>query len=294
MIMKELCFIGGDKRQIRVINNMAKVCPHIRIYGFSKAKKDEFADNISLAPSIAEAISGAVAVVLPLPYSKGRETINAPFSEEEIHTGDVLRCMKGDQILLLGKGDEGIKAVAKLYGVHCVDYLEREELGILNAIPTAEGAIEIAMRETPFCLSTSRLLVLGNGKIGKVLSKMLTGLGAKTTVCVRKYRDRAYCSSLGIDSMFFSSLGDKIGEFDVIFNTVPAPVIGYSVLQKVKSESLIIDLASKPGGVDFEAAEQMCKKVIWALSLPGKVAPETAGDFISKTLQNIMEEMGAV
>lgn len=293
MIMRELCFIGGDKRQIRVINNMAKFCPHIKIYGFDKAE-EELSENVTLCDSLREAIENAEAVILPLPYTKGREMINAPFSAEEIHTGDVLRNMNEGQLLLLGKADEGINAIASLCKIKSIDYLEREELAILNAIPTAEGAIEIAMRETPYALSLSQCLILGNGKIGKVLSKMLSGLGAKVTVCVRKYKDKAYCKSMGIDSIFFSELGDRIGEYDVIFNTAPALVIGYRMLQKIRKESLIIDLASKPGGVDFETAEQMGKKVIWALSLPGEVAPETAGDFISETLINIMEEMGAV
>lgn len=250
--MKELSFIGGDTRQIRVIKEMAKSGYRIKIYGFDKAEEGEFPENIEVCEDIARATENAETVILPLPYTVGREMINAPYCSEEIHTGDVLRAMSAKQILLIGKADEGVRAIARLYGIHLVDYFEREELAVLNAIPTAEGAIEIAMRETPRTVHNSRCLILGNGRIGKVLGRMLTGLGAKVTVCARKYRDFAYCTANGQDSISFSQLEEKAGDYDIIFNTVPDCVMGYKVLTKVRDDCLVIDLASKPGGADVE------------------------------------------
>ncbi len=290
--MRELSFIGGDRRQIRVINSMADRDYHIRIYGFDKVERSEFSEKIEICKSISEAVDNAETVILPLPYTGGREIINAPYCGEEIHTGDILRRMRENRLLLIGKADEGVRAIARLYGIHLVDYLEREELGILNAIPTAEGAIEIAMHETPRTIHGSRCLILGNGRIGKMLGKMLMGLGAKVTVCVRKYSDAAYCRANGEKSIYFYELENKIGEYDIIFNTVPSLVVGYTALLNLKDEALIIDLASKPGGVDFETADRLGKKTVRALSLPGKVAPETAGDFIMETIINILEELG--
>ena len=290
--MRELSFIGGDRRQIRVINSMAKMDYHIRIYGFDKLEKNEFSDKVEICGSISEAVEKAETVILPLPYTQGREVINAPYCGEEIHTGDILRRMREKQLLLIGKADEGVRAIARLYGIHLVDYLEREELGILNAIPTAEGAIEIAMHETPRTIHGSRCLILGNGRIGKILGKMLMGLGAEVTVCVRKYSDAAYCKANREKSIFFYELENEIGNYDIVFNTVPTLVVGYTALLNVREDALIIDLASKPGGVDFETAVRLGKKTVWALSLPGKVAPETAGDFIMETILNILEELG--
>lgn len=290
--MKELCFIGGDMRQIRVINKMLDKGYRVKVCGFENLPEGELSKTAERCEDINEATQNADAVILPLPYTAGREMINAPFSKGEIHMGDVLRNMNEKGILLLGKADEGINAVAKLYGVHTVDYLEREELGILNAVPTAEGAIEIAMHEMPITLWKSRCLILGNGKIGKVLGNMLMGIGADVTVCVRKYKDAAESRTRGEESIFFRDLEEKVGDYDVIFNTAPSQVVGYKVLKRVRADSLIIDLASMPGGVDFETAAQLNKKVIHALSLPGKVAPHTAGDFISETIYNILEELG--
>ncbi len=290
--MKKLCFIGGDMRQIRVINKMSNSGYLVKVYGFDLPFDDKFSENVLIYSELSEAVSGSDAVILPLPYTLGREMINAPFCKEEIHTGDVLRSMSENDILLIGKADEGINAIATLYGIHTVDYFQREELGILNAIPTAEGAIEIAMRETPMTLHGSNCLILGNGKIGKVLGKMLMGIGSRVTVCVRKYKDAAYAKANCENAIFFHNLINEIDKYDIIFNTVPSCVIGYKALKKVRNDSLIIDLASKPGGVDFETAKQLDKKVIWALSLPGKVAPQTAGDFIWETIINVMEELG--
>lgn len=290
--MKELGFIGGDMRQIRVINEFSRMKRDVRIYGFEKAKGAVFEDSVTVCASAEDVISGSRVIILPLPYTSGREIINAPYSDKELHTGDIMRLMKEGQILLLGKADEGISAIAKLYGVHFIDYFDREELAVLNAIPTAEGAIELAMQKTPYTIHGSRCLILGYGRIGKVLASMLKGIGAHVCVCVRKHKDAALCRTFGIDSIYFQNLREEIGDFDTIFNTVPHVVVGYKELQKARDESLIIDLASSPGGVDFETAEVLKKQALQALSLPGKVAPQTAGDFIKDTILNILDELG--
>ncbi len=290
--MKKLCFIGGDMRQIRVINKMAESGYIVKAFGFDKLVGGKIDPSVKICKSVADGVQGVSAVVLPLPYTLEREMINAPFCNEKIHTGDVLRHMGENTVLLIGKADDSVNAIASLYKVHTVDYFKREELEILNAIPTAEGALEIAMRETPITIHGSKCLILGNGRIGKILGKMLTGIGADVTVCVRKHRDAAIARSNGESVIFFRELAEKIENFDIIFNTVPFCVIDYKVLKRVRQDSLIIDLASKPGGVDFDTANQLDKRVIWALSLPGKVAPHTAGDFIWETILNILEELG--
>jgi len=79
---------------------------------------------------------------------------------------------------------------------------------------------------------------------------------------------------------------------DIIFNTIPSLVIDEDLLRFIKKDAIIIDLASKPGGVDFDKAEEFGIKTIWALSLPGKVAPISSAEYIKKTLFSILEEEG--
>ena len=69
-------------------------------------------------------------------------------------------------------------------------------------------------------------------------------------------------------------------------------ILPAEILKNIQKNALVIDLASKPGGVDFSAAKALGIKVIWALSLPGKVAPVTSGKIIKDTIMNIMTELG--
>ncbi len=163
---------------------------------------------------------------------------------------------------------------------------------IPNAVPTAEGAIEIAIAETPFTIHGSKSLVLGYGKIGKILSKDLYALGAQTYVEARKYADLAMIEGHGYEPLPLDNLKDHIHEFDIIFNTIPSLILDDEILAKVKKDALIIDLASKPGGIDFDAAKSYGLKVIWALSLPGKIAPVSSGAIIKDTIMNIIKELG--
>ena len=192
--------------------------------------------------------------------------------------------------IIAGRCDNKIKTMAESHRIMLIDYMCREELAMMNAIPTAEGAIQIAMEETPFTIHSSKCLVIGNGRIGKVLSKMLHGIGARVTVAARKKVDQAYGFAMGFETVAIDHLDDKIGEFDIVFNTAPSLIVDYSLLSKMKKGVLIIDLASKPGGVDFDEARRKGIKVVWALSLPGKVAPDTAGEIICNTIANILDE----
>ncbi len=287
----KVAFIGGDLRQIRVINQMALSGKRTGTFGFGEETFEKFKSSVQKIKSLDELLEEYNIYVLPLPYTIDGENINMPFSKEKISVVEIIKRLPQKSLVLVGRCDERLKTMAEIYGLCLVDYFCREELQILNAIPTAEGAIQIAMEETPHTLHNSRCLIIGNGRIGKVLAKMLWGIGARVTVSARKCRDLAQICSFGYENISIWDLRKHIGEFDVIFNTVPSLVLDADLLSKVNRKCLIIDLASKPGGVDFDTAKLMGIKVIWALSLPGKVAPETAGDIIKNTLLNIFEEM---
>ena len=284
-------FVGGDPRQIQVISNFVHDGHSIRTFGLEKA---DFPKNLLIeqSDSLSSCLNGADIVVLPFPYTKGGETVRSSFSSNEIYTNDILRQMNSRQILLAGRADEQLKSLTALYNIHFIDYGEREELLIANAIPTVEGALEIAIRETPFTIHGSRSLVLGYGRIGKLLAKSLKALGATTAVSARKQRDLAWISAHNFIEIPFSELHHHIGNYDLIFNTIPTMVLDFRLLSAIPDTTLIIDLASSPGGIDFETGKLLNKKIIWALSLPGKVAPLTAGNIIKQTIENILNELG--
>ena len=242
-----------------------------------------------------EALKTAVeecdAVVLGLPCSRDDKTVDAPDIGEEILLKDLFKIMGKNKLLLAGKMSAGVKAVADVFGVKWVDYFMREELEILNAIPTCEGAIQIAMEELPITLFGCNAVITGFGKVAQPIASVLHSMGAEVTVCARKTSARAKAHIMGVKTTDFNRLKDSLESADVIFNTVPQCVLTRKELIAARN-ALIIDLASKPGGVDMDAAKDLGVKVIWALGLPGKVAPVTAGNIIKETICNILGELG--
>ena len=277
MNIERILIIGGDSR----INYLSQ---GLIEDGF-KVK------NFDGSEALKTAVEECDAVVLGLPCSRDDKTVDAPNLSESILLKDLFHIMGKNKLLLAGKMSQGTKAVADVFGVKWVDYFMREELEILNAIPTCEGALQIAMEELPITLFGCDVVVTGFGKVAQPIVSALRALGANVTVCARKPSARAKARTSGAKSVDFSLLKDSMSKAHLVINTVPQAVIGRRELIAGK-DALIIDLASKPGGVDMEAAKDLGVKVIWALGLPGKVSPVTAGNIIKETICNILGELG--
>ena len=275
--------IGGDKRGLYCAKAFLFDGMKVTLSGFSNIKSSS-GYEIS---SVYDTAYNSDFLVLPLPCVKGN-CINAPFSDEKINlTDELINAMSGKKIFCGIK--EKLLSVAPQLKDFVYDYSEREEFAILNAVATAEGALQIALKEYEGTISHAKVLVCGFGRIGKILSDMLISLNADVTVSARKQSDLAYISTKRCTGVRTSSLG-TLQPFDIIFNTVPALVFDAKTLSHIAQKALVIDLASVPGGVDFESASRMGISAIHALSLPGKSAPKTAGEIIKNTISNMLEE----
>ena len=278
--------IGGDLRSAYLAGLLAADGYKVITSGF---------DSTDLPPCVtgctnpAQAVPLADCVILPLPVTTDGTTVNAPFSRMRIPLDQVLNGLSQDQFLVGGKISDVVRKEAECRGLIIADYLDREELAVMNAVPTAEGAIQLAMEELPVTIDGSKCLITGFGRVGRTLSKRLVSLGARVTVAARKFADLAWAKSQGCDTIEMEAHA-KPGDFDVIFNTVPVMLFGKEILKGMEKDTLLIDLASRPGGVDFNAAAELQIKTIWALSLPGRVAPKTAGAIIKKTILNMIKE----
>lgn len=279
--MKRISVIGGDLRQVIAAKLFQDDGYDVLIYGFSECEE---ANGLRSARDLDEAMRADI-ILLPMPVSPDGKELNAPFFKSRIDLAKLCAKAPADALILGGRMDKEIFK-NKRYS----DYAKREEMMIKNAVPTAEGAIEIAIEETPRTLAASRCLITGYGRIGKVLSKRLADMGADVAVSARKYSDLAWIEVNGYKAVHKDDIIKNAGEYDIIFNTVPAMVIGEDVLKRTSEDAVIIDLASKPGGVDLSYAQKTGRKVIWALSLPGKCAPVTAGHIIKDTAENIIRE----
>lgn len=286
-------FVGGDRRQVYVITELARDGYPVSVVGIDSPELSDI-NNIKICGSLSAALGEADCVVLPVPYASvlNTENINAPLTKREIKVSELFApdTDLSGKLILAGKVDERLSALASLSGAKTADYMEREELAVLNAIPTAEGAVRIAMDELPITLHGSECLVTGFGRVGKVLCCTLKGLGVRVTAAARKKSDLAYIKAYGYGGADIRLPLDEPKKYDVVFNTVPELIVDEHMLRALREDCLIIDLASKPGGVDFEAAKRMGRSVIWALSLPGKTAPLTAGSIIHNTILNIISE----
>jgi len=246
--------------------------------------------RIWTAPSPAQAVRGADCVVLPLPAAGTGDTLNAPLSLRPLALGEALAAVEPGTPVCAGRVSPALEALARDRGLELWDYFRREELAVLNAAVTAEGALEALMRETARTVWGSRVLIVGFGRIGKLLARRLRDLGAAVAVSSRTAADRAWCRALGYEPLETGALDGQLGQFDAVVNTVPAPVLGRERLARLKKGALCLDLASSPGGVDFAAAEALGVRALQAPGLPGRAAPDSAGEIIRDTIYNILKE----
>lgn len=262
---KTFAVIGEDARQ-------QAAAMYLRGRGYPVAAADE--------------VYRADFILLPMPLDAGKAGL-----------ARLLRAAKPGALALGGMVSPEAQAAAEAAGVTLLDYFAREELALRNAIPTAEGCIGLLMQHRRRTLWGSGLLVLGYGRIGRALAVRLAALGAQVTVAARSAAQRAAAETEGAAAISLEKLPAAAPNFDALVNTIPAPVVTAGVLRSLGQNlgggpPLVIDLASRPGGTDFEAAKALGIPALHALSLPARCAPATAGAFVGQTVLDILHERG--
>ncbi len=285
---KKVGIIGGDLRIIRLAEILAE--DGYIIYTYALDKYNFLNKNIIKCNKIQEINSNCQCIISGIPFSKNGVYVNTPFTNEQIQVEELLENIQNNT-LIVGGVKQNIVDNAKKNNIKIVDLLEYEELTILNIIPTVEGAVQIAMEETEFTIHSSNCLVLGFGRIGKLLSKTLKCLGANVSCMARKESDIAWIKAYGYKEIYINELEKNLNnEYDIIFNTIPVQILDSKKLEYLRNKkTLIIELASSPGGIDFEKAKEYNIKVVKALGLPGKVAPYTAARYIKQTFKKVFE-----
>ncbi|MCI8760001.1 MAG: dipicolinate synthase subunit DpsA [Clostridia bacterium] len=282
--------IGGDLRMIKLAKLLAKDDRRVYLYGLENhAEELETIKNIIFCNTLNQALQDAKIIIGPIPFSSNEKEVNTPFGKNVISIEELLRNISS-KMLIAGSISPQVNELAKKHLVQIVDIMKREELAILNAISTAEGAIEIAISNTDKIIQGSNVLILGFGRIGKVLARKMQALSANVTCAVRKKEDIAWLKAYGYQVNNINTLAEELSQYDIIINTVPHLVLTKRRLEYVKPNCLLMDLASKPGGMDETRIKERGLKFIWALALPGKVAPVTSAEFIKDTIDYILEE----
>ncbi len=292
----KLALLGGDARQGYLAAFLSERGFETAVWGLGDC---DIGDAVR-CKELQSALNGAEAIILPLPVSADGVTLNCPQGNEneKLKINRLLELV--DAPIYGGRFDEAFVHAAKKKNKRIIDYFDSESLQIRNAAPTAEGAVSIAMQNLNKTISGCKAAVVGYGRIGQMLANLLTRMGARVSVVARSYKQLATATSFGCETVRLSPelpLGGLLPlcrkrAFDVIFNTVPACLFDLKVIEMMDENALIIDLSSVPGGVDFGAAKEKGIKAVWALSLPGKYAPESAGRIIGDTLLEYFEREG--
>ena len=286
---RSVLIAGGDYRQTYIAGYFIKYFDKIYTIGFNQTLSF---DKVTFLEDITELNDSIDVLVLPPVTTNDGKTVNTPFYNKNLYINDVLKHLAPNALIFGGNISESLFKELCENNYTVTDYFKNEKLILANTIPTAEGALQIALEETPYVLRNAKTAVLGFGRVGRETAKLFKSVGAEVSVFDRKKSKRNAAEKIGLNAYDFGA--DELYSSSIIINTVPALVVSKEVLKKISANTLIIDLASKPGGVDLKYARIKGMNVIWALSLPGKVAPVTSGEIIAKTIISCIKSGGGL
>lgn len=283
--MKEDIFLilGGDNRSLYLGEYLEKQKHRVCYYAFNQTDCFE---------NLTEAINEATCVILPLPLTRDRVTLNAPLFDEKVLISDIYALATPEKMFFGGQFPKSFCEELDARETPYCDYFKLDELAIYNAVPTSEGVLEILISELPITVHGMNCAVIGYGKVGKILADTLKAVGANVTVFARKQKDFAEIHAKSIKPLHIARLSESTHNFDAVVNTVPAKILGAKELGNLNSDCLLIEIASAPFGIDFQSAKERAMQVIKAGSLPGKVAAKTAGEIIGRSILPIIEARG--
>lgn len=257
----DIAVIGGDKRTAYMIPFFREMGYRVICYKICRVKGGAIAAD-GEADSLKQAVESARIIVGGIPIEK----------KGIVHIRELSRHIRKHHKVFGGVIPEAFRQECDERGICCYDYMRDESIAVFNAVATAEGAILEALIHKDTNIHRSNTLVLGYGRCGMVLAQKLKGLSAFVTVCGSNPIELARAEAMGMETLLLSRLEERVGEFEYIYNTIPALALEEGILGKVQKDVLIIDIASGKGGVDYQAAERLEVKALHCLGLPGKYA----------------------
>ncbi|MBQ3557007.1 MAG: dipicolinate synthase [Oscillospiraceae bacterium] len=269
--------LGGDMRQVYLSRLL-------RADGHSVAT---YATGQTDAADL-DGLTRADCVIFPLPVCSAPGLLSAPLSGTDHPIDPLLARLHPGQLLCGGRPDSDTLSRFAVRGLALTDYFALEELTVSNAIPTAEGAVQLAMEHLPVTIHDLPVLVLGYGRVGRVTARRFAALGAAVTVAARRPEQQVWAQTEGVSARPLPLSHKDLEQFGLVVNTVPAPVLDRDVLTRLSDSCLIIDLASAPGGLSPDCRSECSARVIHALALPGKVAPMSAAGYIRDAVYRLL------
>lgn len=279
--------IGGDFRQIHLAEKILKNNNKVFLFGFDKLNR-EF--PFPTFDNIYETIEKSEYIILPLPETRDGIHLYCPFSNAETDFNKKIFNFIKKKVVFGNLKQFTECATEYAEDFKSYNYSKTEEFQIMNAVPTAEGAIKIAISERNEALFGSECLITGFGRIGKLIANRLKAFGTNITVASRNAEELTWANALGYNCIHLKNLINKIENCDLIFNTIPSVIFSKEILSKCQKNVFIVDVASNPGGIDKKEAARLNINYIHALGIPGKMFPKSAATIIYNSIQKIIEE----
>ncbi|CAG7623994.1 dipicolinate synthase subunit DpsA [Paenibacillus allorhizosphaerae] len=285
----QVALIGGDARQLEVILKCSELDASVCLIGFDNLQ-NQFS-GITKAELVPESLEAMDAIILPAVGTDDHGTVESLFSSKELRlTDEHIAALPKHARVFTGMAKPYLRNLCAKHQISLVELFDRDDVAIYNSIPTAEGAIMMAIQNTDITIHGSNSMVLGFGRTGITLARTLQGMGAKVRMGVNKPEYFARAAEMNLNPFYTKELISHVSQVDYLFNTIPSMIVTAQVIANLPHRALIIDLASRPGGTDFRYAERRGVKALLAPGLPGIVAPKTAGRIIADTLTRIVME----
>ncbi|GAB4072600.1 dipicolinic acid synthetase subunit A [Barrientosiimonas marina] len=287
---QHVAVIGGDARYLELIRQL-QTLPDVSIHlvgfdkleqGFTGLDQTDFAD---LEQTMLDA------VILPITGTDQDGYVETVFSSQTIRlTHEWFASLNDQTVVFTGITNDYLTNAINKTNLSLISLLNRDDVAIYNSIPTAEGTIMMAIEHTDYTIHASRVIVVGFGRVGNTVANKFAALGAEVSVCAESIMDLARITELGHTAIPFDELHAHTRDCDLLINTVPAQVVTKDAIQYLPPHGIIFDLASKPGGTDFDYAQKRGIKAVLAKSLPGVVAPKTAGKILADVVKQFLAD----
>lgn len=285
-----IAVIGGDARYLELIRQL-QMLPHVTLHLIGYDKIEHGFSSFNQLDFRELAVEKLDAVILPITGTDEEGKVETFFSDQNIVLKKFwFERLKDQALVFTGMANEYLQEAIQASNAQLIPLLNRDDVAIYNSIPTAEGTIMMAIENTDYTLHSAKVMVTGYGRIGQTVADKFSALGAHVSVSTKSMKELARIFERTHFPVPLEQLPDHVLETDILINTIPAQVITKEVIQQLPAHSLIIDLASKPGGTDFHYAHRRGIKTILAKSLPGMVAPKTAGKILADVIKQYLEK----
>ena len=185
--------------------------------------------------------------------------------------------------IFLGRADEEAIHLANSRNITLDFYSKDEKFQAINSRLTAEGALNIILEKSVKGTNDVRVLVIGFGRTGSAVAKILADVGAKLDVASTSSIRQAYA----LAERVIQPKNFNFAPYDVIINTVPQPIIPDKDAMTLKEGTLYIDLASSPA-INLEYANYLGADASLYPALPAKTAPYSAGKAIFNYIMEVL------